>query len=540
MAEEIKSREPCPKCVLQKGQVSRNNLTIYPDGKYCQSCGYLEGKGIPLIPGTIVELATRGINKQTCERYNVRVAQNNYGYLETIFPIYDNGKVVRQKIKSQSDKKQQRFTGSKTTRMFGMNLYSPTKKLPILITEGEEDCLALSQMMPNLPVISITSGAKGAEKQLLANLEWLSEWKEVILCFDNDAPGQDAVSKCVGIFQPGTIRSAVFPLKDANEMLLAGRIEDAKKAIAAAETIKPSTIVFVEDILSEVLKKPSYGTQWPWDFMTKITYGCRLGEVYMLAGDTSSGKTQMMYQIVSTWLREDCKVGLIDLERQNQQTVQRIIAGMINKRIYLPDCNDFDIEEISKEIEKISGKLALYRPESGKISLESILINIRYLNKGYKINYFVVDNLTALSSNVKDMKDYEFASYATGQLVQLAKELNVLIFIINHIVKDPIKLQADITMADNYQFTTNKEGLSWETGRMPEAGHLYGGGKVIKLPDYVIVISRNRMSADDDEHRTIRVKFLKTRFESSFEGHEFRIIYDFKTGQLKERVDYDS
>ncbi len=532
MSEEIAPREICPQCLKTKGHVTRNNLAIYADGKYCQACGYFEGKHMrPLIPGVVKGLQYRGITLQTCERYNVRTATLD-GNEANIFPIYNQGKVVKQKIKVIGDKHKQECRGdSKNTALFGQNLFSPTKKLPVLVTEGEEDALALSQIVTNLPVVSITSGAQGAQKQLAANLQWLSEFKEVILCFDNDEPGRLAVSECVSLFQPGCVKSAIFPLKDANEMLLAGRYEEVKRSIIAAEIIKPSTITFVEDIKEQVLKQPQYGASWPYDFMNKVTYGCRLGEVYMLAADTSIGKTELMYSIVSHWLNNDCKVGLIDLERQNYQTVQRIIGNTLNKKIYLPGCSDFNKEEIESEMDKLSGKLALYSPESGKLTLESILINIRYLNKGYHMNYFVIDNLTALSSNDPNIKDYDFASFATGALVQLAKELNILIFIINHLVKDSVQWKADVSEYDGQGLNTN--GLSWETGRMPGVANFYGGGKVTKLPDYVIALARNRLSEDDLERRTLVVKFLKTRFDSSYEGHEFKLVYDPLTGKLK-------
>lgn len=534
--EEIKEREPCPICQKVKGHVTRNNLAIYSDGKYCMACGYREGKYVkPLIAGVFKGLDYRSIPLSICEKYNVRTTEIT-GELFNIFPVYKEGKVVKQKVKSIDNKKNQFITGAtKDHNLFGMNLYSPTKKLPVLITEGEEDCLALAHMIGNLPVVSITSGASAAHTQLVNNLEWLSGWKEVILCFDNDTPGQDAVKDCVPIFEPGTVRSAVFPLKDANEMLTTGRIEEAKKAIVTAQTIKPATIVFAEELADQVAQKPLYGANWPFKFMDKVTFGCRLGEVYMLAADSSIGKTELMYTIVTYWLNNLCKVGLIDLERQNHQTIQRIIGGLINKRIYLPNCPDFDEEEIRKELAKLEGRLALYRPESGKLSLESICINIRYLNKGYGINYFVLDNLTALSSNEPGVKDYDFASYATGQLVQLSKELNVLIFIINHLVKDTVQLRAEVTEYDGSG--VNSEGLSWETGRMPTVSNFYGGGKVTKLPDFVIALSRNRLSKDESIRRTLIVKFLKTRFDSTYEGHEFKLIYDPITGKLKEPFD---
>lgn len=822
MGAEIGKRTQCPACAAKGLDKSKNNLATYGDGKFCQACGYTDKKSYTaLIPGDIIELADRGISLACCEKYNVRTVAYK-GFLSghelnneplVIFPIYENGRVVKQKLRSKNNKDIMSQLGkTESMRLFGQNTFSPNKQIPIIVTEGEYDALSMYQMS-GLPTVSIVRGVGGAYKELLDNLEWLSGFKEVLLCFDMDEPGRSGIEKCIPLFEPGTVRNITLPLKDANEMLLAGRQDEIKKLIWNAEVVKPKTIIFPNELREEVLTKPKYGTPWPWDFMTKVTYGNRLGEVYMLAADTSIGKeqpvsalvstpkgfktmgdvqvgdkvngyrgvatvtgvfpqgvkpvykltfsdgrsceaglehlwevkthdqlyrsrrdgknaftvmttkdlinykgvkgifikackpveyiardyvippysfgvlardsgfipneylygsiqhrqellkglmdtdghvstigaysfsttsaqlkddfvllcrglgyivttqedrrekyttgvcykvciktkeiivssekhlarlqtarsvsrnrsyyhdhlklvsveyvreeeskcimldsedhlyltndyvvthnTEFMYQIISHHIRAGCKVGLIDLERQNTQTLQRVIAGMINKRIYLPDCDDFNEQEIAEQLDKLQESLVLYRPESGKLSVDSILINIRYLAKAYKTNFFVIDNLTALSTNIAaGNKDYEVASQTVGQLVQVAKELNVTIFIVNHLVKDAISLNADITMPDGHEYNASKEGLTWETGRVPGVGHIYGGGKVAKLPDYLIVLARNRMSTDKDIQRTLTVKFLKTRMESSHEGEEFKLQYDYATGQLIEK-----
>ncbi len=544
----VAPREQCPECAKKGLDTDKDNLAVYENGKFCQSCQYDTRKDLfkrELIAGSIVEIADRGLTYKTCEKYNIRCKEYTgyfskkyphvYKELIAIFPISVNGKVVKQKIKSRIDKAKEAQTGdTKLFKLFGQDKFNPHKKCPVIITEGEWDAAAAWQMV-DLPAVAITRGALGSEKELVENLVWLSEWKEVLLCMDNDEKGKEAVEKYTKLFEPGTVRNVTLPLKDANEMLLAGRTEEFKKCLYAAEIIRPKTIVFPNDLKEGILQKPSYGSEWPWKFMTKVTYGNRLGEVYMVAGDTSVGKTEVVYTVVEQHINNGLKVGLIDLERQPTQTMQRLIGKLLNKKIYLPSCEDFDEDEICKELAKIEDKVALYRPSSGKLTLDSVLINIRYLRKAYGIDFFVLDNLTALSVNMSyGVKEHEFASNATGQLVQIAKELNVTIFIINHLIKDPIKLNADITMPAEFEYQASKEGLSWETGRIPEVGHIYGGGKVCKLVDYVIVLARNRMSDNDEIQRTINVKFLKTRFDSTYEGKMYSVIYDRTTGKLKE------
>ncbi len=533
-------RKQCPQCL----DYSEDNLVTHENGSiHCYACNYHESKkglentyanrsNIGLIPGIITELPARKLTENTCKTYNIRTAfLKNIKFNEEvyIFPYYKNNRVVKQKIKSRIDRtKISQYGDTKLIELFGKQLFSPTKSLPCIITEGEFDAPSIWQTI-KLPAVSISRGSGTAAKDLSDNhiYNWLCAWREIILCFDMDGPGQDAVQECIKLFEPGFVKVVNLPYKDANEMLLQGKEIELKQCIQRASVQKPKTVVWINEIIDEVLVQPQYGSPWPWEFMTKATFGNRRGEIYILAGDTSCGKTQIVYEIVLQQLNNNAKVQLIDLERGNTQTAQRLIGMKNNQLLYQPGCKDWDAKFIRKEIEKYGDKIALYRPESGKLSLDEIIINIRWLYKASGVTFFVLDNLVALSAmGTEGMKDYEYASVVVGKLSTLAKELQVTIFIINHLTKSRVQLVADITMGEDFVYNPNKEGLTWETGRMPELNDIFGGKQVGILADYVIVVARNRMSVDINIQRTAILKFLKTRFENSYEGRENKIRFD--------------
>ena len=550
-----------------KGDVSRPNLAIHEDGKFCHACGYTETNNYQkkkepivsdLIAGHITALEERGLNEDTCKKYNVRTASftGNVGTIRCtdepikLFPLYEGGRVVRQKVKSRNDKHTQSQRGNtKSTAMFGQHLFNPSERIPVIVTEGEEDAMAMWQMT-NLPAVSVVQGAQSAHKDVAANLEWLNGFREVLLCFDNDEPGRKAFDACVSMFEPGKAKRVNLPLKDANDMLLADRGEEVKRCLWNAEIVRPATIVFPKDLREKVLTKPQYGRNYPWASMTKATYGMRLGEVTLIAGGTSMGKTEIIREIISQLLADEIKVGYFQFEQQPEQTVQRFISAALNKRIFLPGSVDWDDDKINAELDKIENSIALYQPESGQVSIESILINIRWLAKAHKMPFFVIDNLKALSTNPvidgKRVAVHDYASHATSKLVMLAKELNIHIFIVNHLANDKISLQAYVSTSPKnkkaYESMTaedtgdlvNKPGLTWQTGRMPDIDNIFGGGAIKDLVDFIIVIARNRTSKDETEHKTIRVKFLKTRMDSSYEGYEFKLVYNYDTGHLEE------
>ena len=90
----------------------------------------------------------------------------------------------------------------------------------IVITEGELDCLSVSQVNNNkYPVVSIPSGTASAKKYIKQELEWLSKFEKIILMFDTDEAGMKASVECANILPVKKCYIAKVQGKDANELL---------------------------------------------------------------------------------------------------------------------------------------------------------------------------------------------------------------------------------------------------------------------------------------------------------------------------------
>ena len=77
----------------------------------------------------------------------------------------------------------------KRTGLFGQHLFAEGGKF-ITVTEGELDCLAAYQMMGSKwPIVSVRNGAASAVNEIKYNLDYLSTFQTVVLCFDNDDAG---------------------------------------------------------------------------------------------------------------------------------------------------------------------------------------------------------------------------------------------------------------------------------------------------------------------------------------------------------------
>lgn len=545
----VKRKEACESCIKHGGDTSQDNRVVYDDDSYyCFACGDF-GNTKPmknqslLKDGEFEDLKDRGLSKQTCEKYNISQAKFR-DELVHIFPVFNKNEQVKQKIRNVNEKKFTQVGDTANNNLFGQHLFNPSENIHIVVTEGEFDAAAVHQST-QFPAVSVFRGAGGALKEVQANFEWLNSWKHVVFCFDSDEPGRKAASECAELFEPGKARIASLPLKDANEMLLAGRTEELKKCIWNASITKPDTIVFPDEIKLEAMEKPKLGISWPWPTLTKVTYGYRQGELYHVFGGTGTGKTEYTEEIIQWLIAQNIHCGIFTIEQRPADRLRRMVSKRLNKRLYLPGTDWGDMALVEKEIDYLSDKVAFYDPGSGSLSIDKIMINMRYLNKTYKTQFFVLDNLKALSTNPvidgKHVSDFIYMSHVVSKMFLLSRELNVTILLINHVRKNDISVSAKVSSYDDYSGwnpaeAINAEGLTWETGRVPNVGDIYGGGNINDLVDFTIALSRNTVSPDPLTKRTMYAKVLKSRLDSRYTGTVFKLLYDYETGRLLEEI----
>ena len=144
---------------------------------------------IPFSDMVAERLTQRLLNKDTCEKYKYFVGEYK-GKPCQVACYYDStGSICGQKVRFPD--KSFIILGKVTGCLYGSQLWSKGKK--IIITEGEIDCLTVSQLQGNQwPTVSIPNGAQAAKKAIEANLEYLSNFEEVILMFDMDDAGRKA------------------------------------------------------------------------------------------------------------------------------------------------------------------------------------------------------------------------------------------------------------------------------------------------------------------------------------------------------------
>lgn len=460
-----------------------------------------------VIDGSIAPLRKRGISEETCNKWNYRVGELNDKPVQ-IANYMQDGQVVAQKVRFKN--KDFTFLGNtKKVGLYGQWLWRDSGRM-VVVTEGEIDALSVSQLQNNKwPVVSVPNGAQGAKKSIQKNLEWLEQYETVIFMFDNDEPGIAAAKQCAQVLTPGKAKIASLPLKDANEMLVAGRGKEVIDAIWGAKVYRPDGIVSGSETWDSIINEDYvYSVPYPWDEMNEKTHGLRVGEITTFTAGSGIGKSQVTRELSHHLIKLGETVGIIALEENTKRTALGLMSIELNKSLHLSR-EGVSEDELKKAWEATvgNGKVFLY-DHWGSIDSSNLLNRVRYLARGCGCRYVVLDHLSIVVSGIGDGDERRLIDNTMTELRSLVEETGVGLILVSHL-KRP-------------------EGKGHEEGAQTSLSQLRGSASIAQLSDMVIGLERNQQ-ADKPNLTTVRI--LKNRF-SGETGVACYLSYDNDTGRM--------
>lgn len=504
-SEQVKAHVPCEFCGSSDG------ATVYTDHKYCFVCGrwtplqvgeerhtMSKANIIPNSDMEIVGLRARGISSDTCRKYGYYVTRDEKGQtIQVANYQLENGHVLFQKTRD----KEKHFTirGHQTKIFFGQHLFSGGKKL--IITEGEIDCLTVSQVQGNkYPVVSVPFGCKSCKDTIKANLPWLENFEEVILMLDNDEAGRDSTKEAAGILPPHKLKIATLPLKDPNECLLAGKADDIIRAIWNAAEYRPDGILNAKDLKEEFFAKETelVSYDFPWcEGLTKMTQGIRKGEMLLLTAGTGIGKSTMAREIAyKLKMQDNLKVGMVMLEENKNKTLRDLMSIAVAKPLHLL-WNTIDKKELMPVYDTVfgDGNFCLY-DHFGSIESNNLLEKIRYLIVGEGCDFVVFDHVSIAISGLDEsaLNERKAIDVLMTQLRSLVEETGAGIVVVSHLRK------------------VDTKSVPFEQGGTISLDDLRGSGTLKQIPDTILALERNQQAEDADQRNTLKLRVLKCRF----------------------------
>jgi twinkle protein len=517
---EFISKGSCDSC----GSSDANAL--YTDGhKYCFSCGAItKGEGSEeqarpkrasgLITGEVRGLHMRKITSDTCQRFGYMIGEYR-GDAVQIAPYYDReGTLVAQHLRTQA--KEFPWLGTPREAMpFGYHAF-PKNGKRLVLTEGEIDAMSFSQIQQNKwPVWSIGSGAGPQVRKYIAERRDLFlQFEEVVIMFDNDAQGREAARVAAEVIGHGRAKVAELPegMKDANDMLKAGRVEELANAMWRAKAYRPEGLVELSTLKDKVLAGVKQGLDWVFPELTALTYGRRTGEVYALGAGTGVGKTEVLMQQVEFDINVlGLNVGVFFFEQNPEETAMRLTGKVGRRPFHIPDAgwSQQELEAAWDQYASAKGKVFAY-DSFGVNDWDVVKERIRFLYHAEGVRHFYIDHLTALAAWKDDeRKALELIMSDIGGLV---KELDIAVYLISHLA--------------------TPEGKPHEEGGRVMIRHFKGSRAIGFWCHFMFALERNQQDDDPEMRITTTFRVLKDRYTGRATGSVFYLRYDQETGML--------
>ena len=531
----VKYHLPCPLCP------SSDAVSLNKDGSaFCFSCQqYIKEYNMEtteiqstnsrneyevsdyLKQSNYAEIIDRNIKEQTCRRYGVQVKMDSVGNITNhYYPYHDKqGAKIATKTRYTKLKEFSLQGNTKLSGLFGEHLFNKNKY--IIITEGELDCLSAYQMFKTdryeTPVVSIKNGITSAVKDIKGSLDWLEQFDNVIINFDNDEQGREGALKVAELFSPGKCKILHLPegYKDASDCLSKNKIQIYTKAFWDAKLYAPDGIINA-NILFDEITKPTLKSfvQYPFEGINKLTYGIRPAELITFTAGSGLGKTQVMREIVHHMIKSTKdNIGLLMLEETPVITSKGLMSVEANQRLHLPDVH------VSKEEMKTyfdatvgTGRVFMF-DHFGSNSIDNIVSRVRYLAKGLDCKYIIIDHVSIIVSDQSHGDERRALDEIMTRLRTLVQETSVSMIVVSHLRRP--------------------DGKGHEEGAATSLSQLRGSASIGQLSDMVIGLERDAQNDDPEIRNTTRVRVLKNRF-AGLTGPCCNLQYDVDTGRLKE------
>jgi twinkle protein len=524
-SKEVDSRGPCDDCGSSDGNV------LFKDGHtHCFVCekhkngDYKMNATTKPIIGDVPDMShtkvgplhDRNLTADTLRAYDVRLEIDQGVVSKHYYPYTDgDGNILAYKIRQMPKVMSSKGNIQKAT-LFGQSKFNGGGKF-ITLTEGEVDCLSVYQMLGSkYPVVSIKNGAQSAYRDCKRNFEWLNTFDNIMLCFDNDQPGQEAIHAVASLF-PKKVHVMNLQRKDAGEYL---ENKDGKNFVnlwwrATEEGYHPEDILTGEKIWDIMTKEDAFTTfEYPWEGLNHKTYGMRTGEMTVVTAGSGVGKTSFLREVSYHLLNNyDHNIGMIMLEESRRETAKGMVSLALDKPIHLPDMHVTE-DEMKAGFDQVWGSERMYLMDTkwGGNSIEYIEDKIAYLVQGCDCKTVFLDHISFMvSDNPSDERKMldEIAHKLKAQCVALDYNLVTVIH------------------------TKRQSGKPLEEGGQASLSDIRGTAGVGQLANMVFGLERDGQNDDPVIANTSKVRVVKNRF-CGRTGIATRLLFNEFTGRLTE------
>ena len=474
-----------------------------------------------------VALQDRKIKEEHLAYFGVKMAvscSDGVTVTDHYYPVTVKGKISGYKKRRVSNKTFGSVGKIGHADLFGYNQANDNGGLTLFITEGELDCVAVFQALKdgqtnpkykhlNPAVVSLPNGVSSAVKIVDQHSSFIANFKKIVLIFDQDQPGQQAVEALCKVLPMDKVVVAELSENDPCDMLKAGKQGPLRTAVLFNPQRKvPSGVKKVADLFDDALDDVAWGRPWPWPKVTEMTYGRRRGELYMFGAGSGVGKSECFKELIEQDLKDGLPVGVIFLEEPGKRTLKVLAGKRVNKRFHVPGAG-WTKAELRAELERMREEdlINLY-DSNGVKDWDELKQKIRYWVTVDGIKDIYLDHLTALVAGADNERlDLD---KMLKEMASLCEELDFTFYVISHLTRPGQGRKA------------HEEG-----GKVKQAD-FRGSGAIAFWSHFMFSIERNTQASTPEKRNKVKLRCLKDRYTGNSTGVVVDLYYNPDTGRL--------
>ncbi len=448
-------------------------------------------------------MASRGISNITCKNYNITTSKDNDNVL--VFPFYDEAdnltfvKFRKTDFDPAKDKNKEWCMRDTKPILFGMsqcNMDNPV----LIMTEGQIDSLSVVEAGYE-NAVSVPTGKNGFSWVPYC-WDWLQKFKTLIIFGDKEGDNitllDDMTTRFHGLVKHVRLED-YKDCKDANDILRKYGKEQVRKCIenaVPAEVKEIKDIVEVKRVNLADLEKFNTGI----NALNRIIGGFYMGQVILLTGERGKGKSTLASQFGTMAVKAGYNTffysgELMDWYFRNWLDMQVAGDRFINKIRNPYGTYDYSVDgAVYSNIERwYAGKVKIYDNNIVREDEhEDLLGTIQKAITRYSCRVIFIDNLmTAIDDDIaSDL--YRQQTAFVRKLTHIAKQFNVLIFLIAH----PKKNQSGkyTFTNDDVAGSSNITNLVDVVLRYDAPNHEQEYDDETPRPDRVLQVYKNRLT----------------------------------------------
>jgi twinkle protein len=301
-------------------------------------------------------------------------------------------------------------------------------------------------------------------------------------------------------------------------MLVAGQVEQLKRAVYDAQSWRPDSILGGDDLWEEFSKHTKFSSiRFPHNGLNDMLAGWRDSEITLIGAGSGSGKSTFIKELCASAILQGDKVGAIFLEESPKRTVGGFVTPFLNVPVNLlvqGNLSDApnNLQRIIKETfdSKVRPNLEVYN-HFGIMDPDILVNTFRYMAVSLGCKTLVLDHITMLANTGEEGNERGILDGVMNRLRSMVQETSSRMIVVSHL-KRP-------------------SGRPYEEGAPIHLGSFRGSTQLVCLSDNVLALERNQQHPQNSDFT--RIRGLKCRI-SGYTGIAGWAKYDKKTGRMLE------